>query len=198
MHNRLEQQLIFIREIDKVKQIFRQTRLLDNSRCENDAEHAWHLGMMALVLAEYANEPVEISKVINMVLLHDIVEIDAGDTFLYDVDRIKKQQEERQAAKRIFGLLPKEQAGEMQNLWEEFEARKTPEARFAAALDRLEPILQNISTGGYAWKKHGIKRSQVQQANAHIAEGSHQLWELVTELMDQADKEGLFTESEAL
>lgn len=138
--SRLRRQLDFILEIDKAKAVLRRSRLLDGSRRENDAEHAWHLAVMALVLAEYANEPIDLSRVVKMLLVHDIVEIDAGDTFIYDdSDPAAKAERERQAAHRIFGLLPADQQQELLALWEEFEARRTADARFAAALDRLQP-----------------------------------------------------------
>lgn len=188
---RLNQQLAFLKEIDKVKQIFRQTRLFDNTRYENDAEHAWHLGLMALVLAEHAATPVDVAKVVTMVLLHDLVEIDAGDTFLYDPKRgVGPSEAEAKAARRIFGLLPEEQAHPLLALWEEFEARQSPEAKFAASLDRLAPLLQNHATAGHAWKAHGVHAGMVRSKNAHIAEGSPALWELAQNIIDDSVKQG--------
>ena len=191
---RLKQQIAFLKEIDKVKGIFRRTRLLDDSRYENDAEHGWHLAVMAIVLAEYSNtEQIDIAKVVKMVLIHDLVEIDAGDTFLYDTSLRKDvQASEARAAERIFGLLPEDQRDQFRALWDEFEARETPEARFAAALDRFEPCLQNVATRGHAWQQHGISRQQVEAANAHIAEGSKDIWEYVQRLFEEADKKGYF------
>jgi len=189
--SRIADQLRFIEEIDKVKAVLRRTRLLDNSRYENDAEHAWHLAVMAVVLAEHANVPtLDVGKVIKMVLIHDIVEIDTGDTFLYDREaRRARESSERAAAERIFGLLPADQRDEMMALWVEFESRQTPEAKFAAALDRLEPILQNARTGAHAWKKHGVTKSEVLAANRHVAEGSEELWRLAEELIESAGTE---------
>lgn len=191
---RFEQQIFFLKEIDKIKNVFRQTRLLDNSRYENDAEHAWHLAMMAMTLAEYANESrLDVFKVIEMVLIHDIVEIDAGDTFLYNTAlQAKKAGKEARAARRIFGLLPKDQQRVFLKLWKEFEARETPEAKFAAALDRLEPCIQNASTRGHAWQKHGISRQRVEAANKRIAEGSAAIWRYVQKLFAEVDKQGYF------
>lgn len=198
-HERLEQQIAFLKEIDKIKSIIRRTRLLDDSRYENDAEHAWHLAVMAMVLAEYANQKqIDVARVIKMVLIHDIVEIDAGDTFLYDASlREKKQAEESLAAARIFGLLPEDQRREFLSLWEEFEARKTPEARFAAALDRFEPCIQNAATRGHAWQKHGISRQQAETVNEHIAEGSEDIWRYVKRLFAECEEQGYFPISRA-
>lgn len=188
MTERLARQVQFLVEIDKLKHIFRRTRLFNRSRHENDAEHAWHLGMMALVLSEYAAEPrLDVTRVVKMVLIHDLVEIDAGDTFLYaEALRREKQVEERAAAERIFGLLPDDQRAECLALWQEFERRETPEARFAAAIDRLQPILQNCLDEGYAWQKHGVTAEQVERVNRHIADGSPALWEYARELIHRA------------
>jgi len=196
MNKKLYKQLKFIEEIDKVKSIFRQTRLLDNSRFENDAEHSWHLAVMALVLAEYSNAPgTDICKVVKMVLIHDLVEIDAGDTFIYD-EKLTESKEEREkaAAERIFGLLPDEPGTEFKNLWEEFEKRETKEAKFAAALDRLEPMLQNSKTEGHTWKKYGISRSRVLDANKIIKDGSEELWNFALSLVDTCVREGFLIE----
>lgn len=193
----LKKQIEFIIEIDKVKQIFRQTRLFDNSRYENDAEHAWHLALMAITFEKYVNFPVDLLKVIKMVLIHDIVEIDAGDTFLYADEEQLKQKEinEKKAAERIFGILSNDVGNELKNLWEEFEKRQTPEAKFAAALDRMEPILQNSKTKGHAWQKHSVKKSQVIKANKQkISEGSESLWEYIESVIDNCVKEGYLKE----
>jgi putative hydrolase of HD superfamily len=196
MDNRLDRQMQFIVEMDKLKIIFRQTRLFDNSRHENDAEHAWHLAMMALILSEHAEEAVDLSRVIKMVLIHDIVEADAGDTFLYDEDANEPKAEmEKLAAERIFGLLPRDQQTELTSLWEEFEARKTPDARFAAAIDRLEPMMQNALTSGYAWKRHNIRKGQVVAKNRPIVEaGSKALWTFAEGLLERAVEAGHLAE----
>jgi putative hydrolase of HD superfamily len=192
VENRLDLQLRFIIEIDKLKQVFRRTRLFDNSRHENDAEHGWHLAMMALTLGEYADEEIDVNRVVRMLLAHDIVEVDAGDTFLYDEAANEAKAEiERCAAERIFGLLPHDQMVELMSLWEEFEARETADARFAAALDRLEPIMQNALTAGYAWKQHDVRKSQVVKKNRPIIEaGSRALWRFAEGLIAQAVESG--------
>lgn len=188
---RLESQLQFLIEVDKIKQIFRKSKLFDKSRFENDAEHAWHLAMMALVLAEYANEPVEIAKVVKMALIHDIVEIDADDIIVYDTKlRALAQEKESLAAERIFGLLPEDQKTDFIALWQEFEERKSPEAKFAAAIDRLEPILQNHLTDYYAWKAHDISLAQLHDRNKHIKEGSEVIWEFVQQIFREAVETG--------
>ncbi len=187
---RLQQQIDFIIEIDKVKHIFRKTKLFNKSRFENDAEHAWHLAMMALVLGEYANEKIDISKVIKMVLIHDIVEIDAGDTIVYDSkSRALAWKEEKKAAERIFGLLPIDQKEEFMALWQEFEEKKSPEAKFAAAIDRFQPILQNYLTDYYTWQAHGITYKQLQSINEHIGEGSDTIWGLAQKIFNEAKGE---------
>ena len=172
VHEHLQRQLSFLTEIDELKQILRQTVLLKDLRQENDAEHSWHLAMMVLLLSEYSNDTkIDVLRTLKMVLIHDIVEIDAGDTFCYDVhDREQKVVKEREAANRIFGMLPNEQANEFRLLWEEFEERETPEARFAAAVDRLQPLLLNFNTRGHAWRKHGVKRSQVIERNIRLTQ----------------------------
>jgi putative hydrolase of HD superfamily len=195
MATRLEQQIQFLVEIDKVKQIFRRTRLFDRSRYENDAEHAWHLGMMAIVLAEHANEPgLDVAKIVKMVLIHDLVEIDTGDLFLYDAAvQAQKAEAEPIAARRIFGLLPEDQRDEFFALWDEFESRQTPEAKFAAALDRLEPILQNHRDEGHSWQKHGVTADRVHAAVKHIEEGSATLWGYTQTLLDDSVNKGWLT-----
>ena len=190
--DRFEKQIGFIVEMDKLKRILRQTILTDHSRQETSAEHSWHLGVMALVLSEYAETGVDLFRVLKMVLVHDLVEIDAGDTYCYD--RVETQDQaarEKKAADRLFGLLPENQAGELRGLWEEFEARKTPEARFAAALDRLQPILQNYHTQGEMWKKNSISSRQVVMRNQPIEDGSPLLWDYVVHLLDDAVKKGM-------
>ncbi|WP_066835446.1 HD domain-containing protein [Rufibacter ruber] len=188
----LLQQMAFIHEVDKLKYITRKTRLFNSDRHENDAEHSWHLMVMALVLAQHANEPVDILKVLKMLLIHDLVEIDAGDTFLFDtVLNHTNTETERKAAERIFGLLPEAQAGEFIDVWEEFEAGQTPEARYAQAVDRLEPILQNISNGGGTWKEHSIPYEKVIQKTQHIQNGSAALWDFAKALIDRTAEAGI-------
>ncbi|MCK5129103.1 MAG: HD domain-containing protein [Clostridiales bacterium] len=186
MDTRFQQQMKFIYEIDKIKSIIRKTKLFDGSRHENDAEHSWHLAMIAMILSEYANEPVDVSKVIKMVLIHDIVEIDAGDTIVYDINPEEKEQEEMACANRIYGMLPDDQKEELISIWQEFEARTTPEAKFAAAIDRAEPIIQNYFNQGGTWKEHNIKENQVLDVNQKkIQEGSETFWKYIRSLLDE-------------
>lgn len=188
----LLKQVAFIHEIDKVKYILRKTKLFNSDRNENDAEHSWHLAIMAIILAEYANEPVDILKIVKMLLIHDVVEIDAGDIFLYDskVDHTNTESE-LQAAKRIFGLLPNEQATDLIRIWEEFEAGITMEAKFARAMDRLEPLLQNISNNGGTWQEFGVKFEQVLAKKSVIELGSVYLWAFAKGLIDESIKKGI-------
>lgn len=167
------QQMAFIEEIDRLKTVLRQTQIMDGSRRENSAEHSWHLAVMALLLAEHADEPVDALRVVKMLLIHDLVEIDAGDTFAYDTEgHGDKEERERKAAARLFGLLPAEQAAELWALWEEFEASETPEAKFGLALDRLHPMLNNYRTEGHAWKQHRITSDRVLHRSESITRGS--------------------------
>ena len=183
---RLQKQMKFILEVDKVKEIFRQTYLSDGSRKENDAEHSWHLALMAVLLKEYANEEVDLLKVIPMVLIHDLVEIDAGDTYAYDQAGLATQRErETKAADRIFGLLPSDQAEVFRTLWEEFEAYETADAKFAHALDNCQPLFLNDASGGKSWKEHGVHKSQIYKRNEHTAEGSVEIWEYMKTLVDK-------------
>lgn len=193
---RLADQLRFIIEIDKLKSILRQTRLVDGSRRENDAEHSWHLAMMALLLRQYADEAVSVGRVVHMLLIHDIVEIDAGDTFLYD-DNGKADQEEREqlAAERLFNLLPNDQAARFRKMWDEFEAHKTPDAKFARAMDRLQPFLHNVLTNGNMWAEHGITSKDVLERMSVIGEGSTQLHQLVKDLVELCVDEGFLARS---
>jgi putative hydrolases of HD superfamily len=189
--DRLPQQIGFIVEIDKLKTVLRQTLLIDRSRRENTAEHSWHLAMMAITLADYADRPIDIGRVIRMLLVHDLVEIDAGDTFVYDVAANQdKAEREAAAAERIFGLLPLDQGTELRSLWQEFEARTTPDAAFAAALDRLQPLLHNYHTEGSTWRQHGITVEQVVTLNRTIANGSQRLWEYTERLIEDAAARG--------
>jgi|SRR5688572_7597819 len=194
MMDRLARQLHFIIELDKLKSVYRRTYLIDGSRSENSAEHSWHLALMAIVLAEHANEPLDVGKVIKMVLIHDIVEIDAGDTYIYDSQDDKAEREQR-AADRIFGLLPPDQAAEFRSLWDEFEERETAEARFASALDRFIPQLHNFYTEGRSWKEHGITSERVLLRNVEISHGSVTLWQWTQMLIERAEAEGFFTKS---
>lgn len=183
---RLPRQMNFIRETDKSKQIIRQTYLADGSRKEDDAEHAWHLALMAMLMSEYANEPVDQLKVIKMVLIHDLVEIDAGDTYAYDdAGNSTKRERELKAADRIFNLLPPDQAAQLRALWDEFEASETPEAKFALSLDKIQPLLLNDASDGNSWKEHGVRVSQVLKRNANTANGSAKLWEYAKGLIDK-------------
>ncbi|KAM3099503.1 HD domain-containing protein [Phormidesmis sp. 146-12] len=190
-HTRLHDQLRFIVEIDKLKHVLRQTSLIDKSRRENDAEHSWHLAMMAIVLSEYAAQTVDLVRVLKMVLIHDLVEIDAGDTFCYDEQGTETQADrERQAADRIFGLLPFDQTTELRSLWEEFEAKQTSDAQFAAALDRIQPVLHNYYTQGGTWKKAGVTIEKVRKRIAPIAKGAPILAQFVDELIQDAVEKG--------
>lgn len=190
-NERLQKQLEFIREIDKEKKIGRQTYLADASRKENDAEHAWHLAMMVLLLAEHANEPIDVLHTVYMVLIHDLVEIDAGDTYAYDEKgNLDKREREVQAAQRLFSLLPEEQAKEVRDLWEEFEEGKTPEARFALTLDKIQPLILNDASGGRSWQEHHVAASKVLQRNCRTHEGSERLWQYGKELIRRNQTEG--------
>ena len=186
MMERLEKQMEFILEVDKVKKIVRQTYLSDASRKENDAEHSWHLALMAVLLKEYSNEEVDLAKVIPMVLIHDLVEIDAGDTYAYDEAGAKtKRERETKAADRIFGLLPSDQGTWLRELWEEFEAYETAEAKFAHVLDNAQPLLLNDASNGRSWAEHGVHKSQIYKRNEHTAEGSREIWEYMQQLIDK-------------
>jgi 5'-deoxynucleotidase YfbR-like HD superfamily hydrolase len=189
---RLEAQIRFILEIDKLKTVLRRTWILDRSRRENSAEHSWHLAVMAVLLAEYGPAGLDLQRVLKMVLIHDLVEIDAGDTFCYDQTALLDQTErERRAADRLFPLLPDDLAAELRALWEEFDARSSPEARFAAALDRLQPVLHNYTTGGGTWREHRVSRDQVLARNRPMGEGAPDLWEYARALIDDAAERGL-------
>jgi len=188
----LLKQIDFIKEIDKVKCIQRKTKLFNSNRNENDAEHSWHLAMMALILAEHANEPIDVLKVVKMVLIHDIVEIDAGDTFIYDMQKNHvNTDQERLAANRIFGLLPQEQSKEFIAVWEEFEAGLTPEAKFARTMDRLEPLLQNTSNNGGTWKEFDVDYSKVFEKKKIMNEGSTTIWKYAEELINESVEKGI-------
>lgn len=192
----LLKQIEFIREIDKLKYIFRKTKLINSDRPENDAEHSWHLAMMAIILAEHANEPIDVAKVVKMVLIHDIVEIDSGDVFVYDTVKSHDNfDEELKGARRIFGILPEKQAEEFINLWIEFEEMKTPESKFARAVDRLEPLLQNASNGGGTWNEFDVKYHQVIEKKKAIKEGSEALWEFAEQLINESVEKGILSKA---
>jgi len=191
MQHRLKQQLGFLLEIDRLKEVMRQSYICRGLRKENSSEHSWHLAVMAIVLAEHAGEPVDIMRVVKMALVHDLVEIDAGDTFCYDdAGNADKADREAVAAERIFGLLPDDQGREFRSLWEEFEARATSEARFAAALDRLMPLMHNYYSRGKTWQEHGVPAAKVLDRNRHIEDGSPQLWALAKSLIEDAIEKG--------
>ena len=182
----------FIIEADKLKEVFRQTLCTQSRRHENSAEHSWHFALMVITLAEHSNhQPLDVLRVLKMVLIHDLVEIDAGDTYAYDMANMATQHErEARAADRIFGLLPPDQAADFRALWDEFEERKTPEARFAAACDRFHPMLLNCLTQGETWKKHGVTYEKVLARNQRSAEGSQTLWSYALKLLDDAVANG--------
>lgn len=189
--NRLEQQLQFILEIDKVKKIIRQTPLSDASRKENDAEHSWHIALMAYLLQEYAEEPIEVPKVMLMVLIHDLVEIDAGDTYAYDEEGAKtKDERERKAAEHIFGMLPEDQGMYLKALWEEFEAYETAEAKYAHMLDNFQPLLLNDAAGGISWTEHQVKKSQIYKRNEKVEETSATIWKCMQNKIDKHIQSG--------
>lgn len=189
--SRLEKQLSFIIETDKVKNIFRQTYLSDKNRKENDAEHSWHIALMALLLKEYAEESVDVLKVMTMVLIHDLVEIDAGDTYAYDeAGNQTKRQRELAAADRIFGILPEDQGKYLRELWDEFEAYETAESKYAHLLDNLQPLLLNDAADGIAWLEHGVKKSQIYKRNARIEETSAVIWEKMKEIVEEHIEKG--------
>lgn len=183
---RLEQQLAFILEIDKVKKIFRQNYLADASRRENDAEHSWHIALMAILLKEYASEEVDVSKVMTMVLIHDLVEIDAGDTYAYDeVGAATKEEREKRAAERIFGLLPEDQGKYFRALWDEFEEYETADARYAHLLDNFQPFLLNNAAGGISWVEHQVHKWQICKRNEKTGETSPEIWEYMERVIEE-------------
>lgn len=188
---RLEKQIAFIIEIDKVKNIFRQTYLADKNRKENDAEHSWHIALMAILLQEYAEETVDVLRVMTMVLIHDLVEIDAGDTYAYDeVGAATKRERELQAAGRIFGILPKDQGNYFRELWDEFEAYETADAKYAHLLDNFQPLLLNHASGGISWVEHEVKKSQIYKRNDRIEETSKVIWEYMKSVVDENISKG--------
>ena len=188
----LLKQINFIKEIDKIKYIQRKTKLINSDRPENDAEHSWHLAMMTLVLAEHSDTPIDVLKVLKMVLIHDIVEIDAGDTFIYDtLKNHTNTEDELKAARRIFGLLPEEQTEELIELWQEFEAGETNEAKFAKSMDRLEPLLQNTSNDGGTWKEFGVDYQKVYDKKKVIRDSSATIWKYAENLIHESVEKGI-------
>ena len=195
--NRLTQQIKFILEVDKLKSVLRQTYITVDERHENSAEHSWHLATMALILNEHAEEEIDLCHVLKLLLVHDIIEIDAGDTFCYDEIRTQDQSiREQQAADRIFSLLPEDQADAMCDLWLEFESRNTPEARFAVAMDCLMPLLHNVHTEGKSWQEHNITMDQVISHNRAMNDGSTQLWQYAQSIIKQAVAKGYLAASD--
>jgi len=188
---RLEQQMAFVLEIDKLKNINRQSYIVSGERKETDAEHSWHLALMSMLLGEYANEAVDILKVMKMVLVHDLVEIDAGDTYAFDEKgNESKREREVAAAERIFNLLPTDQAAEMRCLWDEFEEGNSAEAKFANTLDKIQPAMLNAAASGKSWREHDVRLEQILKRNERTAEGSKALWEFTSELVDVHVQEG--------
>jgi putative hydrolase of HD superfamily len=188
---RLAQQIAFITEADKLKTVLRKTKLINGERLENSAEHSWHFALMALTLTEHAATGIDTYRVIRMALLHDLVEIDAGDSFVYDAAAMEgKAEREQAAADRIFGMLPADQAESFRALWDEFEEQQTPEAKFAAAIDRLCGMLPNYKNQGGSWKEHGISATRVTARNAPIADGSSTLWEMASQWIQEATERG--------
>lgn len=183
---RLEKQMKFIEEVDQLKTIVRQNYIADGSRRENDAEHSWHLALMCVVLSEYSNEDIDLAKTMAMLLFHDIIEIDAGDTYAYDPEaNTSKKERELKAAQRIFNILPEDQAKYFRALWDEFEEAKTPEAKFAHTLDKLQPIILNSKSQGKSWREHQVKASQIYERNKRTHEGSESLWKYAEEVLKE-------------
>lgn len=195
----LIQQINFIKEIDKLKYIQRKTRLFNSDRPENDAEHSWHLAMMTIILAQHSDQPIDVLKVLKMVLIHDIVEIDAGDTFIYDTRKNHSNtEEELLAAQRIFGLLPPEQAQELIAIWQEFEEGITPEAQFAKAMDRLEPLLQNTSNEGGTWSEFNVPYQKVYDKKKSIKNASASLWNYAEQLINESVEKGILEKGDRI
>ena len=188
---RFEKQVRFALELDKEKNILRQTHLSGGGRRENDAEHAWHLAAMTWLMSEYANEPIDVAKTMLMVLLHDVVEIDAGDSYAYDPEAQETAHErELAAAERLYHILPEDQGTYLKALWEEFEAGETPEARFAHVMDNFQPLLLNDSNEGNDWREHGVARAQVEKRNERTAGGSREIWEYMKTVLDRNVERG--------
>ncbi|MGB2894778.1 MAG: HD domain-containing protein [Anaerolineales bacterium] len=184
---RIDQQIQFILEIDKLKSVIRQSYLLAGNRRENSAEHSWHVALLGMLLTEYAEHPVDLLRTMKMLLIHDIIEIDAGDTYCYDeAGTLDQSSREDAAAERLFGLLPEDQTIELRELWGEFEERSTPEAKFAVTIDRLMPLLHNYHTEGRSWREHGIRKAQVSARNEVMKDGSRAIWRFAMSLIDDA------------
>ena len=197
MDERLKKQVDFILEIDKEKNIFRQTHLTNHGRNENDAEHAWHMAIMAYLLQEYSNEPVDVARVMLMCLIHDLVEIDSGDTYAYDEEALKTQkQREEKAKERVFSLLPKEQKQDLMSIFDEFEENETPEAKFAHAMDNFQPLLLNNSNGGSDWIEHGVNESQIYGRHKKTKEGSEELYKVTDKIIQDNVKKGNIQKSD--
>lgn len=197
MDERLKKQVDFILEIDKEKNIFRQTHLSNHGRNENDAEHAWHMAIMAYLLQEYSNEPVDVARVMLMCLIHDLVEIDSGDTYAYDEEALKTQkQREEKAKERVFSLLPKEQKQDLMSIFDEFEENETPEAKFAHAMDNFQPLLLNNSNGGSDWIEHGVNESQIYGRHKKTKEGSEELYKVTDKIIQDNVKKGNIQKSD--
>ena len=189
-NERFEKQIQFVIEVDKIKNIIRKSKLFDGSKFENDAEHSWTIVLMAVLFQEYANVKIDLTKVMIMLLIHDIVEVDAGDTFLYAKERESAHVKEETAAKRLFGILEADQRDYFLELWKEFEERKTDEAKFAAVFDRIEPLLQNYLNEGYTWKQNDIDYAMVMEKNKHICEGSEEIWHFIEHLLTSSVEKG--------
>ena len=194
-NKRFERQLDFIVEIDKLKSIARKSMVFDGSHFENDAEHSWTISVLAILLKEYSNFEINIERVLIMLLIHDIVEVYAGDTFLYSEKRESAHIDEEKSAKKIFGFLEEDQKVYFINIWKEFEERKTNEAKFAAVFDRMEPLLQNYMTKGYTWKKNKITYQMVLEKNRRIEEGSEEIWEFIKKILDVSKERGYIADS---
>lgn len=195
--SRFEQQLLFLKEIDGMKNVLRQTMLVDYSRRENDAEHSWHFAVTAMILAEYADKSVDLFRVLKMALVHDLVEVYAGDTFAYDEQgNADKQQREEAAADRIFGMLPEDQGQELRNLWEEFDAMETKDALYAACIDRLQPFINNYFTQGHTWRRGGVSPEQVYQRLEPVKRGTPELWDFVVFVIEDSKRKGYFSGNE--
>lgn len=191
INERLKKDIDFIVELDKMKSIMRQTTLMDGSKHENDAEHSWHIAVMAMVLQEYSNAPIDVCKVIKMLLVHDLVEIYAGDTFCYDLEGNKsKKDRELEAADKLYSILDEDKGKELRSLWDEFEEMETNEAIFAAAMDRMQPLFSNYYSGGGTWKKFNVKKEDVYKRIAPIEKASDELWKYVTNMIEDAVKKG--------